>query len=140
MSESTKPQTVGYKRPPTNSQFKPGKSGNPRGRPKHKVNLSQSMNRVLDDKVVLTGPGNAKTGLEVFVQSVVNRVLQGDAKAIPALMKLLTKTDQFKPIPLPSQMTGVVVMSLADLEKFRRGNGRRSSIFGEPLKPGRSDQ
>jgi len=80
MSESSESETVGYKQPPRKTQFKPGKSGNPRGRPKRKVNMSESLNRVLDDKIVVTGLGKGKTGLEAFVQSVVDRVLQGDSK------------------------------------------------------------
>ena len=70
MSESSESETVGYKQPPRKTQFKPGKSGNPRGRPKRKVNMSESLNRVLDDKIVVTGFGKGKTGLEAFVQSV----------------------------------------------------------------------
>ena len=103
MSESSESETVGYKQPPRKTQFKPGKSGNPRGRPKRKVNMSESLNRVLDDKIVVTGLGKGKTGLEAFVQSIVDRVLQGDAKGIPALMRLFSKTTLFKPAPRPRQ-------------------------------------
>ena len=109
MSEPSETELVGYKRPPSKSQFKPGQSGNPRGRPKRKVNMSESLNRELDQKIVVTETGKALTKLEAFVQSTVNRVLQGDAKAIPALVRLLNQTEQFKPIPKPGQMTGVVV-------------------------------
>src|SRR6266480_165350 len=80
MSASSESEIVGYKQPPRKSQFKPGKSGNPRGRPRRKVNMSESLNRVLDDKIVVTGLGKGKTGLEAFVQSIVDRVLQGDSK------------------------------------------------------------
>jgi len=81
------------------------------GRPKRKVNMSESLNRVLDDKIVVTGFGKGKTGLEAFVQSVVDRVLQGDSKGIPALISaVLTRPHCLKPTPRPGQMTGVVVM------------------------------
>jgi len=121
MSEPSETETVGYKRPPGKTQFKPGQSGNPRGRPKRKVNMSNSFNRALDEKIVVTETGKALTKLEAFVQSIVNRVLQGDVKAIPALVRLLNQTEQFKPIPIPGQMTGVVV--------------QRPAYFDDPLCP-----
>ena len=110
MSEPSETGKVGYKRPPSKTQFKPGRSGNPRGRPKRKVNMSESFNRKLDQKIVLPETGKVLTKLEAFVHSTLNRVLQGDAKAIPALVRLLNQTEQFKPIPIPGQMTGVVVI------------------------------
>jgi hypothetical protein len=49
------------------------------------------------------------TTLEAFVQSVVDRVLQGDSKAIPELMKLCAKAKLFKFVTDPTRLTGVVV-------------------------------
>ena len=151
MSEPSKiAETVGYKRPPSHTRFKPGKSGNPRGRPRRKVNMSESLNQALDDKIVLTGFGKTLTGMEAFVQSIVDRVLQGDAKGIPALMRLFNLTEQFKPQPRPGQMTGVVVMPPEYWEdppevhngKLYWGNGGTVPIIGapytfEPKEPGR---
>ena len=57
MSEPSETETVGYKRPPSKTQFKPGQSGNPRGRPKRKVDMSESLNRALDEKIVVTELG-----------------------------------------------------------------------------------
>jgi len=46
---------VGYKKPPRNTQFKPGQSGNPRGRKKGsrglKTDLNAELNRVLEVKM-----------------------------------------------------------------------------------------
>jgi hypothetical protein len=55
MSKSSETETVGYKRPPIKTQFKPGNSGNPRGRPrKSKVNMGQSLSEALDAKILVT--------------------------------------------------------------------------------------
>jgi hypothetical protein len=109
MSEPSETETAGYKRPPSKTQFKPGKSGNPRGRPKRKLDMSSALNKAFNDKVVVTGLGKTLTGMEAFVQSIVDRVLKGESKAIPELIRLFAKTKLFKPVPDPTRLTGVVV-------------------------------
>lgn len=109
MSEPSETETVGYKRPPGKTRFKPGQSGNPRGRPKRKVDMSSALNQAFNDKIIVTGLGKTLTGMEAFVQSIVDRVLQGESKAIPELVRLFTKTKLFKPVPDPTRLTGVVV-------------------------------
>jgi hypothetical protein len=49
------------------------------------------------------------TGFEAVIQSIVHRVLQGESKAIPELLRLVTKAKMFKPVPDPTRLTGVVV-------------------------------
>jgi Family of unknown function (DUF5681) len=115
MSESSETETVGYKRPPIKTQFKPGNSGNPRGRPpKSKVNMGQSLSEALDAKILVTSFQKPMTGQKALVQSLVDRVLQGEAQAIPALMRLFNRTGQFKVAPRPEQETGVVVVRPTD--------------------------
>jgi hypothetical protein len=110
MSEPSETETVGYKRPPSKTQFKPGNSANPRGRPKRKVDKSSALNQAFNDKIVVTGLGKTLTGMEAYVQSIVDRVLQGESKAIPELVRLFTKTKLFKPVPDTTRLTGVVVV------------------------------
>ena len=97
MSDPSESEAVGYKQPPNKTQFQPGQSGNPRGRPKRsKLDMSNILNNALNAKVVVTNLGTTRTGLEAFAQTTVDRVLQGDAKGIPALMKLFDKAKAFK--------------------------------------------
>jgi hypothetical protein len=124
MSEPSETETVGYKRPPSKPQFKPGKSGNPRGRPKRKVDMSSALNKAFNDKIVVTGLKKTLTGMEAYVQSIVDRVLQGESKAISELVRLFTKTKLFKPVPDTTRLTGVVVVPLAykrDQDLGKRG-------------------
>lgn len=44
---------VGYSRPPRNSRFEPGQSGNPRGRPPGSKNLSSLLSKALDEPVIV---------------------------------------------------------------------------------------
>jgi hypothetical protein len=71
--------------------------------------LSSALNKAFNDKVVVTGLGKTLTGMEAFVQSIVHRVLQGESKAIPELLRLFAKAKLFKPVPDPTRLTGVVV-------------------------------
>jgi hypothetical protein len=57
VSEPSETDTVGYKRPPSKTRFKPGQSGNPRGRPKRQVDMSSALNKEFNDKIVVTELG-----------------------------------------------------------------------------------
>jgi predicted YcjX-like family ATPase len=107
MSESS--ETPYPEKPPRSTQFKPGQSGNPLGRPRRKLDMSVTLNKALNDKIRVTNLGTTRTGMEAFVQSIVDRVLQGDSKGIPQLMSLFNKAKVFKPVPNPTRLTGVVV-------------------------------
>jgi len=108
MSEPS--ETPCPKKPRRKTQFKPGQSGNPLGRPKCEPDMSVALNKALNDKILVTNLGKTKTGLEALLQPIFDRVLQGDSRGIPALMRLLDKAKVFKPVPNPMRLTGVVVM------------------------------
>jgi Family of unknown function (DUF5681) len=107
MSESS--ETPCPEKPRRSTQFKPGQSGNPLGRPKRKLDMSVALNKALNDKIRVSNLGTMRTGMEAYAQSIVDRVLQGDSKGIVALMNLFKKAKLFKPVPNPTRLTGVVV-------------------------------
>ena len=90
----TKMQTgvgeVGYGRPPRATQFKPGQSGNPKGRPKGSLNLATVLARTLREKVVVTEGGRRRTitKLEASVKQLVNKSASGDERALRLLVQL----------------------------------------------------
>ena len=109
MSEPSETDAVGSKKQPRKGQFKPGVSGNPGGRPAQpKLDMGKSLNKELND-IVVTGLGKKLTGFEGFVQSVVDRLLQGDSKAIPEFMRLGTEAKLFKIVADPTRLSGVYV-------------------------------
>jgi hypothetical protein len=52
---------VGYKHPPKTAQFQKGKSGNPRGRPKHTRNLKTDLAEELSSRISITVQGKVAT-------------------------------------------------------------------------------
>jgi hypothetical protein len=81
---------VGYKKPPRETRFKPGQSGNPSGRPKKKeITLAVAVTRELNTSVTLTEGGKAKkmTKLDAIAIYQTIKAVQGDHKAIAFLLK-----------------------------------------------------
>lgn len=81
---------VGYARPPKASQFKPGVSGNPRGRPKGSQSLRAKLANVLTSKIVKR-EGDKKrtiTAMEGMVWKQVESGLKGNERAVLSAFKL----------------------------------------------------
>jgi hypothetical protein len=81
---------VGYGRPPSHTQFKPGQSGNPKGRPKSSRNLRTIIKAALMAKIVLReGQGKRSiTKLEGVVLRQVESALKGNEKAALATLRM----------------------------------------------------
>ncbi len=90
MKKPAKPYEVGYGKPPLQSRFQPGQSGNPKGRPKGSLNLAAALNRALKEKVTVVENGRRKslTKLDVAIKGLVNRAVTGDAKAMQQMLAL----------------------------------------------------
>ena len=82
---------VGYGRPPKRTQFKPGQSGNPKGRPKGTLNIATAFERALREKVNIQENGKSKTvnKLEAAVMQLSNKAVAGDLKAFQLLTVLV---------------------------------------------------
>lgn len=85
--------TVGYGRPPKATQFKAGKTGNPRGRPKGSRTVGAILQDILRQKIAVTENGKTRriAALEVMLRRLVNDAMRSDAKAMKLLLALVER-------------------------------------------------
>jgi Family of unknown function (DUF5681) len=93
---------VGYCRPPLHSRFKPGQSGNPKGRPRQSRNLRTIVKQVLSEDMQIREGGRLRrmSAGEALVRTILARAFKGDPKALASLIllaRLSGLTDMFTP-------------------------------------------
>lgn len=90
--EETDPSyRVGYGQPPLHTRFQPGRSGNPRGRPRARKNLASMAKEVLQQPVAVVVNGRRRTvpALQAALQKLLARALRdGDPRALSAILAL----------------------------------------------------
>ena len=87
MDNEAEDYEVGYGKPPKNTQFKKGKSGNPLGRPKKKKNLVDLLQTTLDEEIIVNGVKKSKR--ELLVMSIVNDAIKGNASSRKLLLPFI---------------------------------------------------
>jgi hypothetical protein len=84
---------VGYGKPPENTQFKPGHSGNSKGRPKGAKNLKTIVQQEAYDTITIKEGGKSSKVAKVvaLIKSTMNKGIQGDPKAANTALNLIEK-------------------------------------------------
>jgi hypothetical protein len=84
---------VGYRRPPKANQFRPGETGNPRGRPKGSRNIRTVLFDVIGKKIAVTENGQTRRlpALEVMLRRLVNDAVRNDPRAIKLIVSMLDR-------------------------------------------------
>jgi Family of unknown function (DUF5681) len=86
-------EMVGYKKPPTHSRFKPGQSGNRRGRPKGAFTAKGLFHKVMNEMLTVTDKGRLRKlpSAQLAFIALRNKVMKGDLKAIQLWLELAVK-------------------------------------------------
>jgi tetratricopeptide (TPR) repeat protein len=88
------PSAVGYKRPPVHHQFKPGQSGNPKGRPAGQPNVANLVKEALNKPVTVRIGGKSRkmTTATGILHALTRNAAAGESAARMALLKIADMT------------------------------------------------
>jgi hypothetical protein len=113
---------VGYGRPPTHTRFKPGQSGNPRGRRKGLRNVRTVVEEALNQRVKIREGDRTRslTKLELTMLTMVTAAAKGDAKAQASLFGLMRSLGMAGETPPPPQSESVTSNDAALIADYLR--------------------
>ena len=82
---------VGYRKPPKVGQFKPGQSGNPKGRKKGSRGLKTDFGTELKSKLPITENGKSipMTKQQIVLKALVTKAAKGDIKAAALVVSMI---------------------------------------------------
>jgi ribosomal protein S20 len=120
-------EQVGYGHPPQSTRFKPGRSGNPKGRPKGSLNIRTLLASTLRERVVINENGQRKavTKLEAALKQLTNKAASGDLRAILQLVGLATEAEEKENMATPQKtVTGEIDQKVMQgiLDRFQVAN------------------
>jgi uncharacterized protein DUF5681 len=93
--DTARDYVVGYGKPPLHTRFQKGRSGNPKGRPRGKKNMSTLLSAALDASIIVVENGRRKkiTKREAIVTQLVNKSASADLKATQIVLAMLREVD-----------------------------------------------
>lgn len=91
IKQTRKDYDVGFRKPPKQTRFVKGQSGNPSGRPKGKRNWATVLHSILEQKVTVIENGRSKevTKWEAATTQLANKAAGGDTNAIRLLLQIM---------------------------------------------------
>ncbi len=109
---------VGFGRPPRDTQFQKGQSGNPKGRPRKKGSIELDLDQVLDQQVRVRLPGGSKNmdAREATLRVQVDKALKGNIQSARYVLKQFEKYEAITP-PRSKIQTGVVIAPRAPVQE-----------------------
>lgn len=108
-SHNTADCEVGYGRPPAETRFRKGRSGNPGGRPKGSKSAKSLLEQALAAPVAINEGGKSRVieqRLALF-KSMVARAIKGDARAAALAVKLMDHHQVGAPSPARTPITRI---------------------------------
>ena len=122
---------IGYGKPPRHTQFKPGQSGNPKGKPRGAKGLKEELREELDERVPIPMPdGKQKrvTKRRLVIKTLVAKAAKGSVAAADKLIALMIKAEGLEDERLPPRRlseTDELILQRFLGEEERDGGGVR---------------
>ena len=120
MADHDDPYEVGYSKPPRQTRFAKGQSGNPKGRPKGSQNLASIVAKAGRERVKVTGSNGTRsiTKVEAAFIQLANQAASGDLRAIREftyLLKSLEDSGQsYLTLPVPHERDRTVMANIVN--------------------------
>ena len=99
---------VGYCKPPANSQFKPGQSGNPKGRKKGAQGMKTLAKQMLTERISVRTAGGTKkmTRMDALLHKMVELGMKGNPRMLLGLIQLYEKSVS-ETLPIEAEQSSV---------------------------------
>jgi hypothetical protein len=96
---SKNPYTVGYGKPPLGSRFKPGRSGNAKGRPKGRKNFDTMLQEILNEPVTIREGDTVRRvpRMEAVSRAFILSAMKGNPKAYTTLVDIARQYSEAPP-------------------------------------------
>jgi Family of unknown function (DUF5681) len=103
---------VGYRKPPKDTQFKPGRSGNPSGHKKHLKSRKTVAMETLNKRILVTEAGRQRriTIHEAIWTTLATNALKGDIRSMAFLLKSIEQCD----LPSDSNTEGRITIEFVE--------------------------
>jgi hypothetical protein len=115
-----KDYTIGFQKPPKNTRFVKGKSGNPMGRPKGSQNATTILDKVCRERIRVTTNGKVRylSKYEAAMLQLMNKAASGDLRALQLLLSWFTwrmhSEQESVPTISPHESDKFVMASIVD--------------------------
>lgn len=95
MTDSDRKYKIGFGKPPEETRFQKGKSGNPKGRPKGKRNFKTDLREELAEPVKVRVDGKAQivSSQQAAMKQLRAKALNGDPRALDRLLAFAERYD-----------------------------------------------
>ena len=92
---------VGYGKPPAETRFKPGHSGNPRGRPKGSKNYKTILMERMRERVQPEPMAWRRPRMKHYIEKLVDRAIAGEWAALKQVLTLMKEHDTLPEVRRP---------------------------------------
>jgi hypothetical protein len=85
--------SVGYRRPPKETRWKKGQSGNPSGKRRRDESMSEKLGRLVREEIAVTQNGSQTVmpADEAMLRAAIHKAMKGDTRALKLLLDHIGK-------------------------------------------------